>query len=129
MNANIINGLAIKENQVYAFGSSNLAAFYYNITSNSYTLTGFPNDGGITKMCFDNNDMYYTNGNYLYKNGTQIVSDLYILYDFIVKNNNIYKVGVIQGFASNACVIKINDVTSMTINVNEGSFNSIFVTN
>ncbi len=124
----VLNGFTENSNDVYVYGGQLLGGFYHNITSNVQTNVGFPNDGSVYKMCFDNNNVYYSDGADIYTNGTLTYSvpmDSNNLFDFTVKDNNLY---LIEGHDvnNNPKVVKINNVIAMTSGVEE-DFTSLFI--
>lgn len=120
------NGLTNYGNEMYVYGGFSLFGFYFNITSNTNTNIGFPNDDSIIKMCFDNNNLYYTNGRAIYKNGAILVSETssHTINDFKILDNNVYFLDNIIGSQSESIII--NNVTVMS-NASNEHFNSLFV--
>lgn len=125
----ILNGLAVNNNEMYAFGIVTETSFYKNITTNSETTVPAMS-GGIAKMMFDNGNMYFTNGsNDIYKNGVLFDEGLNTgggIYDFKILNDNIYKI-VQEGDFGFTSFLIINGVETMEIPNSDGSFQSIYV--
>ena len=124
----VLNGFTENSNDVYVYGGEMSGGFYHNITSNVQTNVGFPLDGSVYKMCFDNNNVYYSDGVDIYTNGTLTYSVPMAsnnLFDFTVKDNNLY---LIEGHDVNNSpkVVKINNVIAMTSGVDE-DYNSLFI--
>lgn len=124
----VLSGFTLNNNDVYVFGGAQSAGFYYNITADVQTNVGFPADGGVYKMCFDDNNVYVSNGEDIYKNGTLSYSVPLAtnnLFDFTVKKNNLY---LIEGqyVNNNPKVVKINNVTAMTTASDE-DYTSLFI--
>jgi len=125
----ILNGLAVNNNEVYVYGTLNNAAYYKNISANSETTLPLIT-AGISKMLFENNNMYYSTGsNNIYKNGT-LFNENQILFggimDFKILNNNIYKITQEGDFGFISYLI-INGVETMQIPNSDGVFQSLFV--
>lgn len=124
----ILIGLAANNSEVYTFGTVNGTSFYKNITTN--TATTFPSAfNGITKILFDNNNMYLTGGGNIYKNGALIEEELITtggIKDFKILNDNIYKIKQV-GFDSYISYLYINGVETMMLPDSQGSFLSIDV--
>lgn len=123
-----LSGFTENNNEIYVFGGELLVGFYYNITSNVQTNVSFPNDGNIYKMCFDNNNVYFSNNVDIYTNGTLSYSVPFVtndIFDFIVKDNNLY---LIEGHDvnNNPKVLKINNVIAMTSGTDE-DYTSLFI--
>lgn len=126
----ILNGLAVNNNEVYAYGTLNNEGYYKNINTNSETT--FPTTmTAISKMLFDNNSMYFTNGSSIYENGVlfdENQSQLGQIMDFKILNGNTYK--IIQesigdlGYLSH---LTINGVQTSQIPDSDGTFLSLFV--
>lgn len=122
-----LTGLAVDNNTVYAFGSLNESGHYKNITTNSETT--IPTTTGITKMNFDNNNMYLTDGANIYKNGILLTDGSATgggIKDFKVLDDNIYKITQI-GVPEFISFLTINGVETMELPNGDGSFQSIFV--
>lgn len=124
----VLNGFTVKNNDTYVFGGELLSGFYYNINSDVQTNVSFPNDGAVYQMCFDNNNVYFSNNEDIYTNGTLTYSVPIAtnnIFDFTVKNNNLY---LIEGhdINNNPKVVKINNVITMTSSGDE-DFTSLFV--
>lgn len=124
----ILTGLAADNNTIYTFGSLNESGYYKNITTNSETTIPTTTTG-ITKMDFDNNNMYLTDGAHIYKNGVlfdegQIAGGT--IYDFKILNDNIYKITQ-AGVFSFISYLTINGVETMSLPNSDGSFLSIYV--
>lgn len=123
----ILTGLAVDSNTIYTFGSLNETGYYKNITTNSETTA--PTTTGITKMYFDNNNMYLTDGAHIYKNGILLdegSTNTGGIKDFKVMNDNLYKITHI-GIDSFISYLTINGIQTMELPNGDGSFQSIFV--
>lgn len=124
----ILIGLATNNSEVYVHGTLNNANFYKNIINNSETT--IPSDSnGITKIHFDNNNMYLTDGADIYKNGIlfdegQIEGGM--VYDFTILDDNVYKITQ-AGVFSFISYLTINGVQTMELPNGDGSFQSIYV--
>lgn len=124
----ILIGLAVNNTEVYVHGTLNNANFYKNIITNSETT--IPSDSnGITKIHFDNNNMYLTDGSGIYKNGSlfeegQIEGGM--VYDFKILNDNTYKITQ-AGVFSFISYLTINGIETMSLPNGDGSFQSIYV--
>lgn len=121
------NGLTNNGNEMYVYGGFSLSGFYFNTTNNTNTNIGFPNDGTITKMGFDNNNLYYTNGSAIYKNGNTLVPETssYIITDFKVLNDNVYLINSIFGSQSESVII--NNVIVMGNSTPDELFSSLYI--
>lgn len=125
----IINGLAVSNNEAFAYGVLNNTGYYKNINTNSETSLPAPING-ITKMYFAN-DMYLTNGsNTIYKNSVVFDNsqpELGGIVDFKIQNNGTYKItqaALGDGYSS---YLIVNGVETMHINDSDGTFMSVFV--
>jgi hypothetical protein len=123
----ILNGLAVNNNEVYAYGTLNNEGYYKNINTNSETT--FPATiTAIAKMLFDNNNMYFTNASSIYENGVVFDESQPQIMDFKILNGNTYK--IIQesigdlGYLSH---LTINGVHTSQIADSDGTFLSLFV--
>lgn len=123
----INNGLVCVGDEMYIYGSFQQSGFYYNITNNTNTNIGFPDDNSITKMCFDNSNVYYCDINEIYKNSTLFIPrpvEYSGIIDFKVLNNNVY---VLRGFGANpANALEINNITIIQSAIDE-TFNSLYI--
>lgn len=124
----ILSGLAVNNNEVYTFGMLDGSSYYKNITTNSETTLPLGSNG-ITKLLFDNGNMYYTDSGSIYKNGVlfdDATTNSGGIKDFEIKDDKIYKIRQegIFGFIS---FLTINGVETMQIPNSEGSFQSIYV--
>lgn len=123
-----LNGLAVNNNEVYAYGTVNSGGYYKNITTNSET--SFPAVATITSMSFDNNNVYLTDVASIYKNGVMFDAgqpQLGGIIDFKILNNNTYKItqeGVSPGYISH---LFVNGVDAAQIPDSQGTFLSLFV--
>lgn len=124
----ILNGLTVNNNEVYVYGTLNNIDYYKNINTNSETT--FPATvSAISKMLFDNNNLYFTNGASIYKNGT-----LYdegqenggTIMDFKILNNNNYKITQV-GITGYISYLTINGIETSQIPDSQGTFLSLFV--
>ena len=125
----ILGGLAVHNNEVYVYGSSNTAGYYKNISTNSETTLP-ATAGGITNFVFDNSTMYYVSTyNDIYKNGT-VIEDNQIpfggIIDFTVLNNNTYKITQVGDFGFTS-YLTVNGVETLQIPNSDGAFQSVFV--
>lgn len=123
----IIEDFAINNNEVSAFGSYLLSNKIHNITTNTDINVGFADDAAITFLCFDNNNMYYTNVNEVYKNGSLFIPrpiEYSGIIDIKVLNDNVY---VLRGFGANpAYALEINNTTVIQSAIDE-AFNSLYI--
>jgi hypothetical protein len=126
-NAQII-GLTKINSQIVVFGSQLMSGFYYNTTTNVNTVVPFANDSNIKKMCFENNNLYYSNYTDIFKNGTLFdnVTSPETLTSFNILNNNLYKITNISGITSTHKLM-INDVTIMTTTTLNETYDSLFI--
>lgn len=125
----VINGFAVNNNEIYAYGALGNNGYYKNISTNSETTLP-SNLNGITRMLFDNNNMFITNGNdNIYKNGV-LFEENQILFggimDFKILNDNIYKITQVGDFGF-VSYLTINGVETMELPNSDGSFRSVFV--
>lgn len=124
----ILIGLATNNSEVYVHGTLNNANFYKNIITNSETT--IPSDSnGITKIHFDNNNMYLTEGSDIYKNGTLFEEGEIeggMVKDFTILDDNAYKITQ-AGVFSFISYLTINGVQIMELPNGDGSFQSIYV--
>lgn len=123
----ILNGLAVNNNDVYAYGTLNNEGYYKNINTNSETT--FPATmTAISNMLFDNNNMYFTNGSSIYENGVVFDESEPQIMDFRILNGNTYK--IIQesiGDLGYLSYLTINGVQTSQIADSDGTFLSLFV--
>lgn len=121
--------LTNNDNQIYVFGLQSLNGFYYNIASGVTTSVSTPNNIGITQMCFDDGNTYYSDGEKIFKNGTLVYSESLAtnnIFDFRALNNNLFIIsgGTDVNNANEAIII--NNITTMTAAEDEG-FISLFI--
>lgn len=124
----ILNGLITNNNEIYTFGTAEGSCYYKNITTNSETTIALGSNG-ITKMLFDNGNMYYTDSGNIYKNGILLDEETTTdggIKDFEILNDNIYKIRQ-EGVFSFISFLTINGVETMSLPNSEGSFQSIYV--
>jgi hypothetical protein len=125
----IIKDFAVNNNEILAFGSYLLSNKIHNITTNTDLIVGFANDAQITNLCFDNNNMYYSNDKEIYKNGSLIYTYQGFLHngieDFKVLNGNIYKLESFGDIVFGQKV-DINGKNTLTTNTGE-NFNSLYI--
>lgn len=124
----ILNGLTVNNNEVYVYGTLNNRDYYKNINTNSETT--FPATiSAISKMLFDNNNLYFTNGASIYKNGTMYdegQENGSIIMDFKILNNNNYKITQV-GITGYVSYLTINGIETSQIPDSQGTFLSLFV--
>lgn len=124
----ILNGLTVNNNEVYVYGTLNNRDYYKNINTNSETT--FPATvSAISKMLFDNNNLYFTNGSSIYKNGTiydEGQANGGTIIDFKILNNNNYKITQV-GITGYISYLTINGVETSQIADSDGVFLSLFV--
>jgi len=124
----ILNGLAVNNNEIYAYGTVNNTNYYKNITTNSETTIPSASNG-ITKILFDNSNMYLTDASKIYKNGILFDEGTVTsgtIQDFKVLDDNIYKIRQ-EGVFSFISYLTINGVETMALPNGDGSFQSIYV--
>jgi hypothetical protein len=124
----ILNGLAVNNNEVYTFGTLDGVPYYKNISTNSET-TLVLGSNGLTKLLFDNGNMYYTESGSIYKNGVLFDDETANsggIKDFEILNDNIYKIRQ-EGVFSFISFLTINGVETMQLPNSDGSFQSIYV--
>jgi len=124
----ILNGLAVNNNEIYVYGTVNNTNYYKNITTNSETTIPSASNG-ISKILFDNGNMYLTDSSKIYKNGIlfdegPVTSGT--IQDFKVLDDNIYKIRQ-EGVFSFISYLTINGVETMALPNGDGSFLSIYV--
>jgi len=125
-NTNLID-FAMKNNEINVYGSYQLGNKIHNITTNTDTLVGFADDAQITHLCFDNNNIYYSNVNEIFKNGGLFIPrpiEYSGIIDFKVLNNNVY---ALRGFGANpAYALEINNITIIQNAIDE-TFKSLYI--
>lgn len=128
----LLKGLAVKDNQVYVYGAntSTNTGFYKNLATGVETNVGFPSNDDLILLCFDNDNMYYSYNTQIYKNGTlfyelpPVVGITFpSIQDFIVLNNNLYK--IIGGLSINQ-TIDVNGTIVQTSSSGE-NFKSLYI--
>jgi hypothetical protein len=129
-NAQLID-FAINNNEIYVFGSYLLGNKIRNITTNTETIVGFANDASITNLCFDNNNMYYSNEKEIYKNGIfnyglNILIPGEAIVDFKLLNNNLYTLEYHGDFTPTQN-IKLNGVTVLEADLLTEDFYSLYI--
>jgi hypothetical protein len=121
-----ISGISANNDQIYIYGRKLLDGFFYNVSTNISTNVSFINDGNIANMCFENNNIYYSNNREIYKNsslfGTALSS--YFITDFKIKNENLYR--IVFGPNANSIRVEINNVVTLTSEIDE-NFKSLFI--
>jgi hypothetical protein len=123
-----LSGFDVKNNQIFAYGTQNSVGFYYNMITNVNSTVSFQAGGGIEKMCFDNNNIYYSNSQQIYKNGTIFHSSTMtqsFITDYKIVNNNFYKIATTGGVVL-SYFLEINGVTILVTSTDE-IFESLFV--
>jgi hypothetical protein len=130
LNDPILNGIAINnnENQAYTYGYSYITQLlkFKNTSNNSETT--IPSNIPINYMLFDNNNLYYSDSEKIFKNGNliyQIPIASNNIFDIKIIDNIIYKIAGSQINNSNP-ILQINDTTIMTGSIDE-IFNSLFI--
>ncbi len=124
----VITGFEVNNNQMIVYGSPDVGAFYFNVNTNVKTSVNFQTAGGIEKMCFDNNNVYYSNLQQIYKNGTIFYNNnttQSFIIDYKILNDNFYKVATTGGVVPSD-VLEINGVNIASTSANE-TFNSLFI--
>lgn len=124
-----LKGFEVNNNSIFTYGSQLLRGFHFNITTNTNTTVNFPNDGGILNMFFDNNNIYYSNGATIYKNGSIYNTSQAItqISDFRVLNDNLYKINTSSfGAPIDIQTVSINNIITLTSSNGE-SFNTLFI--
>lgn len=121
------NGLTNNGNEMYVYGGFSNFGFYFNTSTNTNTNIGFQNDGTISGMCFDNNNLYYTNGFAIYKNGSTFTPETpsHFITDFKVLNDNVYFINTVLGSPNENVVI--NNQVVMGNNTTDEVYSSLYV--
>jgi hypothetical protein len=119
-------GFAANGNNVYLIGSNQNSDFYRNLTTGLETNFS----ATIQNIFFDNNNIYYSTINEIYKNETLVYSVNSIddnIQNFKILNDNLYVIESINPMVNNnKGVLKINNLITMTSSTNE-NFNTLFI--
>jgi hypothetical protein len=109
--------LTSSNDQIYAFGSQQPNGFYYNISSGVQTSVTTSNTTGINQMGFDNGNLYYSDGEKIYKNGTIVYSENFLtnnILDFNPLNDNLFVISGGNDVNNANEELRINGVTTLT---------------
>ena len=124
-----LGGFGINNNDVYVIGykaNTQTEGYYINTTNNSETI--IPSISSISFLFFDNNNIYYSDSQKIFKNGNLIYQTLIetiTISDLIVQDDVLYKIAGTE-INNQTKIVQINDTTIMTEGTNE-HFNSLFI--
>ncbi len=126
----IVNGFAANNNDLIVFGSNLTGGFYLNTSTNVSNSITFPENSYITNLAFDNENIYYSTFQEIYKNSTLIFEVVNPVFDnilqFKVLGNNVYNLYNLKVLDVNKQNVNINNTTIQTTEIGE-IFNSIFI--
>lgn len=115
--------------QIYIYGENAMNGFYYNTSSSINTILTTSNGTGINHMAFDNDNLYYSDGEKIFRNGTIVYSENFPtnnIFDFRALNNNLFVISGGNDVNNMNEELRINGITTLTAAEGE-NFASLFL--
>jgi hypothetical protein len=124
----LLNGITVKDNQVYVYGKNNNSSSVYFKNLTTGTESNITSISNAIKLLFDNDNLYISDGVNIFKNNTNFYSSSFFSFyiDFLVLNDNKYILKS-EGDFGTTDILYINDVNTLQIFISEGKFNTVSV--